>query len=105
MNGKQFVTMAVTGNKTEASDITVPSGDKIYDMTNDDQMNTYLAGCDSDGFVANVKKVLGDEVYNMLVNAEGDLESDYDDYGDYDDYDDYDLSDIDMSDYDLSANA
>ena len=99
MNGKQFVTMAVTGNKTEASDITVPSGDKIYDMTNDDQMNTYLAGCDSDGFVANVKKVLGDEVYNMLVNAEGDLESDYDDY------DDYDLSDIDMSDYDLSANA
>ena len=105
MNGKQFVTMSVTGNKTEASDITVPSGDKIYDMTNDDQMNTYLAGCDSDGFVANVKKVLGDEVYNMLVNAEGDLESDYDDYGDYDDYDDYDLSDIDMSDYDLSANA
>lgn len=105
MNGKQFVTMAVTGNKTEASDITVPSGDKIYDITNDDQMNTYLAGCDSDGFVANVKKVLGDEVYNMLVNAEGDLESDYDDYGDYDDYDDYDLSDIDMSDYDLSANA
>ena len=105
MNGKQFVTMAVTGNKTEASDITVPSGDKIYDMTNDDQMNTYLAGCDSDGFVANVKKVLGDEVYNMLVNAEGDLESDYDDYGDYDDYDDYDLSDIDLSDYDLSANA
>lgn len=100
MNGKQFVTMAVTGNKTEASDITVPSGDKIYDITNDDQMNTYLAGCDSDGFVANVKKVLGDEVYNMLVNAEGDLESDYDDYGDYDDYDDYDLSD-----YDLSANA
>ena len=96
MNGKQFVTMAVTGNKTEASDITVPSGDKIYDMTNDDQMNTYLAGCDSDGFVANVKKVLGDEVYNMLVNAEGDLESDYDDY---------DLSDIDLSDYDLSANA
>lgn len=69
MNGKQFITMAVTGNKTEASDITVPSGDKIYDMTNDDQMNTYLAGCDSDGFVANVKKVLGDEVYNMLVNA------------------------------------
>jgi len=105
MNGKQFVTMAVTGNKTEASDITVPSGDKIYDITNDDQMNTYLAGCDSDGFVANVKKVLGDEVYNMLVNAEGDLESDYDDYGDYDDYDDYDFSDIDMSDYDLSANA
>ena len=105
MNGKQFVTMSVTGNKTEASDITVPSGDKIYDMTNDDQMNTYLAGCDSDGFVANVKKVLGDEVYNMLVNAEGDLESDYDDYGDYDDYDDYDLSDIDLSDYDLSANA
>lgn len=52
MNGKQFVTMAVTGNKTEASDITVPSGDKIYDITNDDQMNTYLAGCDSDGFVA-----------------------------------------------------
>lgn len=102
MNGKQFITMAVTGNKTEASDITVPSGDKIYDMTNDDQMNTYLAGCDSDGFVANVKKVLGDEVYNMLVNAEGDLESDYDDYGDYDDYD---LSDIDLSDYDLSANA
>ena len=42
---------------------------------------------DSDGFVSNVKKVLGDEVYNMLVNAEGDLESDYDDYGDYDDYD------------------
>ena len=105
MNGKQFVTMAVTGNKTEASDITVPSGDKIYDITNDDQMNTYLAGCDSDGFVANVKKVLGDEVYNMLVNAEGDLESDYDDYGDYDDYDDYDISDIDLSDYDLSANA
>ena len=104
MNGKQFVTMSVTGNKTEASDITVPSGDKIYDMTNDDQMNTYLAGCDSDGFVANVKKVLGDEVYNMLVNAEGDLESDYDDYGDYD-YDDYDFSDIDLSDYDLSANA
>ena len=41
----------------------------------------------------------------MLVNADGDLESDYDDYADYDDYDDYDFSDIDMSDYELSANA
>ena len=41
----------------------------------------------------------------LRLESVGDLESDYDDYGDYDDYDDYDLSDIDMSDYDLSANA
>ena len=109
MNGKQFMAMSVTGNETEASDVTVPSGDKIYDITNDDQMNAYLESCDSTGFEANVKKVLGDDLYNMLMNFDGDFTGDdYDDsdYGDYSyDDSDYDFSDIDLSDYDLSADA
>ncbi len=106
MNGKSFMTLALTGNDTEASDITVPSGDKIYDVTDETQLDAYLSSCDTDGFTANIQAALGEELYNMLMSGSSVIEDDYD-YGiDYDD-DDYDFDDdyddIDWDDLELNA--
>jgi hypothetical protein len=90
LNGKSFVTVGITGNKTEASDITVPSGDNIYDITDEDQLNSYLEGCDIDGFNAKLQEALGDDLYNLFFGG------DYEDY-DYDS-DDYSYWDDDYND-------
>lgn len=85
INGQSFVTVKFVGSKTEASDITVPSGDKIYDVTDDNAMDTYLKGCDTDGFMSNIKSAIGDELYNSLFASDTKLTDD-----------DYDLSDFDL---------
>lgn len=108
VNGEKMMNVSVTGNETEASDVTMPTSDKIYDVTDDTQMDNYLSSCDTDKFTANIKAALGDELYNLLTDAESDASSlldddyDYDDNYDYDDSDfsyfdeDYDLSDLDL---------
>lgn len=79
MNDKSYVTVAVTSNKTEASDITIPSGDNIYDATNEEQLNTYLSGIDSNKFMENLKSALGDELYNKLMSS-GSSANNYEEY-------------------------
>ena len=93
MDGQSYITVSFTGNKTEASDITIPSGDNIYDVTDENALNTYLTGCNTDAFMENIKTALGDELYTMIFESStGNYDDDYyyDDYYDYYDYD-YDL--------------
>ena len=105
MNGQAFVTVAVKGNKTEASDITIPTDGTIYDGTDETQMNEYLSSCNTTAFTDNIKAVLGDELYNMFTSSAssvGGSDTDYDyDYGDTD-YDEY-LTDYSTDDIDYNA--
>ncbi|WP_294408303.1 hypothetical protein [uncultured Ruminococcus sp.] len=106
INGKSFVVVEFDSTKTEASDITIPGVDaKVYDALDETQLDEYLNNCDTAGFEANLKSVLGDELYNDLLDAESDLTDD--DY-DYDFDDDYVLDDSDFNyfdDYDFDSNV
>lgn len=102
-SGTDYVTMTITGESTDASDITVPS-DNIYSL-DEAGLEAYLATCNTDAFVANIQSALGDELYNALFSG-GNDEYIYDeDYADYD-YDDYDFEvneDFDLDSLDLDA--
>lgn len=130
LNGKSFMKFEIDGAKTEASDVTVPTG-TIYDAADETQLDEYLGTCDIEGFEANLKNALGEELYNEIMGAaeSGLTEDDYyydddyyldDDYSfdddmylqfddeDYDDYsfdfDDYDFDDAIIS-YDENVTA
>lgn len=101
-NGKKIGNIKITGNKTEASDITVPDANaKTYDPTDEAQLEEYLAGADTEGFLNNVKSALGDELYNELFDSGYDYDDDYD--YDWDD-DDWDWDDEDW-DWDTDATG
>lgn len=101
LNGQSFVTFAVTTTKTEASDITIPSEGTFYDATDETQLDEYLNGCDTAGFMTNIQTVLGDELYGMLSSGMTSSEDDYD-YGDDYYYDDTDYDQY-LSDYDVDT--
>lgn len=84
-SGTDYMTVKLTGEATDASDITVPS-DNIYSL-DEAGMESYLSTCNTDAFLENVKSALGDELYNaMFANETVYDENDYD----FDDYDDFD---------------
>ena len=73
-SGKDYITVKVTGEATDASDITLPSGD-IFTF-NEEGMNSYLNTCDTDAFTENLKSALGDDLYNDMFAD--DYDYDYD---------------------------
>lgn len=64
-NGKKAFDLKVKGEKTDASDVTVPSGN-IIPLTQDG-IKTFQESCDVEGFKAHIKEVLGDELYAKLT--------------------------------------
>ncbi|WP_124101104.1 DUF6583 family protein [Ruminococcus sp. Marseille-P6503] len=94
--GKNYFTMTVTGQETDASDITVPS-DNIFSL-DEAGLESYAATCKTDEFLAGIKEALGDELYNEILGSDGTV---YDDY-DYNDYYDYEIDSDNEDDY--SAN-
>ncbi|MBR1392344.1 MAG: hypothetical protein IJ561_00750 [Ruminococcus sp.] len=96
-DGNNIVTVAVTGESTDASDITVPTG-TAYKL-DEEGLKAYMEACDTDKFLQHVQDTLGTELTEKLMNNRG-----YDDDDDYDynyDDDDYDYS-YDDDDYDYS---
>jgi hypothetical protein len=94
VDGEDCGSASITCTQTDASDITVPSGNML-NVTSEDVLETYMNGCDIDGWLETVKAALGDELYNEIFGSS----YDYDDYDDYDyDYD-YDYDDYDYDDY------
>lgn len=93
-NGKDMVTTTITSNKTEASDVKIPDG-KIYNYSDQAQLDEYLNGCDVEGFKANAKSVLGDELFNDMFGSST-LSPDWDQSVDVDDFDwsEYDVEDV-----------
>lgn len=86
--GQDIGSMNIKGQTTDASDITVPSG-TMYNMTNESELETYLAGCDIEGWQASLKTSLGEELYNEIFgSSSGDINYDYDFDDDYDVFDD-----------------
>ncbi len=99
-DGEDFGTVSMKGQTTDASDITVPTG-TMYNMADEAGMDSYLEGCDVEGWQASVKSIVGDELYDEIFGSQDNYDmSDYDDYdysqdygggvGDYD-FDDYDF--------------
>lgn len=87
-NGKDLVTVTITSTKTEASDVKVPDG-KIYNYSDQAQLDEYLNGCDVDDFTENAKSALGEDLYNDLFGA-----SNTTDYSDWES-DDFDWTEFD----------
>lgn len=113
-SGTEYGSMTLTGEKTDASDITIPSGN-IYTL-DDAGIESYMATCNPDELLTNLETALGTELYNEMFGAS---DSVYDDGYDYDydlgldDYDSDDYSDddatslyseydVDLSDYEIT---
>lgn len=87
MGDVDYVTLAMTCEKTDASDITLPTG-TMYNMTNEDDMKKYMSSCDVNKLTENIKSALGEELYNAIIS-----DSD-DDIYDYENYDEDYLTDV-----------
>lgn len=97
-NGDVMFTLTFEGKKTEASDVELPTG-QTYDVTDEAQLQQYLESVNTEGFLANLKQVLGDEIYNAIIGSASGYETyDYDDDDDDYDYDQFDLDDYDLGD-------
>lgn len=64
--GEELFVLTFDAVETKASDITVPTG-TVYDIENEEDMEKYSESCDFEGFEANAKKILGDELYGLLT--------------------------------------
>ena len=65
-NDSSYLKVEITGNKTEASDITVPSGDSIYNLSDENERNSYMQTINTEKFMTNLKDALGEDLYNKL---------------------------------------
>lgn len=75
VNDVEYLTMNLTNEITNASDITVPSG-TIYTL---DQMEDYQSSMKADEFLTNVQTVLGDELITALSQLTTSLDNDDED--------------------------
>lgn len=82
-NGKDVITVGVVNVITDATNITVPK--VAYDISNETELEEYSKNCDVDGFMENIKDVIGDDLYEELFGSSYDDDYDYD----YDWDDDY----------------
>lgn len=89
-DGIDLGTVKLTMQETDASDITVPTG-TMYNITDESQLEQYVAGMDAAGWSESLKTILGDELYELLFGVVT-----YDEDYDFDDYDDYDFDDYDF---------
>ena len=102
INGEDALTLTITNKKTEASDIELPASDaEVFDALDEEQLNKYLEGCDTEGFTQKMKDTMGEDVYNEFFNSSyGTSSYSYDD-GDYE-YD-FDDDDFDWSQFDVDT--
>lgn len=91
--GEAVGTVSIKAQETNASDITVPTG-TFYKLSDENELQQYLEGCDMDGWMNSLKDVIGEDMYNAFFSVQN---FGYDDY-DFDDYnfDDYDFGDDDL---------
>lgn len=64
---KQYFTVEFESVITNASDVTLPTG-KVYDISNEADMQEYSEGCDLQGFEQYLKDALGEELYDALTD-------------------------------------
>lgn len=83
MSDKDFVTISMTMEETDASDITLPT-EMIYNITKEDDMERYISSCDIMKFYDNLKSVLGEDTLNAITQSGVDDNYYEDDYYEYD---------------------
>ena len=95
--GEDFGTITIKSEETNASDITIPSGTS-YKLNDENDLQKYLEGCDTESFLNSLKDALGEDMYNNLglgsmsgMNGMNGASAG----ATYDDYDFGDFSDID----------
>lgn len=64
-DGEDYITLSFTGEEFEPVDVVIPT-ENVYSFADDAQLLEYLAGCDVDGFMANIENVLGEELYGLI---------------------------------------
>ena len=69
MDSKKMFDIAFVLEQTDASDITIPTDAIAIDLETGAGSDTYAATFDLDGFQANLKSTLGDELYNKMFGA------------------------------------
>lgn len=77
-NGKETLSMTLTGEKTVPTDIQIPT-ENVYSMGNIQDIAEFAASSDLDGFMMNLKNVLGDELFELLfgeMSFDPDIDSD-----------------------------
>lgn len=77
-NGKETLSMTLTGEKTVPTDIQIPT-ENVYSMGNIQDIAEFAASSDLDGFMLNLKNVLGDELFELLfgeMSFDPDIDSD-----------------------------
>lgn len=84
MNDTEYFTVKMTGEETDASDITLPTG-TLYSLTNEKDLESYEASCDFNGFSQHVESVLGSDLINAFAAGSMSNTEDYD-YEDYEDF-------------------
>lgn len=64
-NGNEIMSLTLTGEKTVPNDIMIPT-ENVYSMGSLSDIAEYAASSDLQGFLMNLKNVLGDELFNEL---------------------------------------
>lgn len=65
---QEGITVKLTGEKTDASDISLPSGE-AYPI-DENGIKSYMSSIDQNKFMDNLRSALGDELYNMMFAEE-----------------------------------
>ena len=82
VNEYDCITVKFTGEKIEPTDVTIPT-ENVYSIADSADLAKYLSNCDVEGFKNNLKNVLGESLYNTLINAfNGSNYEDYDEDSD-----------------------
>ena len=73
MDGKSIFDIAFTLEQTDASDITIPTDAIAIDLETQEGVDKYAATLDVEGFQANIKDALGEELYNQIMGSSKDV--------------------------------
>ena len=76
LNGENIFKLTILGEKTDASDITMPTG-TIY-QCNDNDLKAYAESCDIQGFISRFTGLLDDIGLGNILNSLGGIEDSFD---------------------------
>lgn len=62
-DGVEVISATLTGKRVEPDDIEIPT-ENVYSLANEDDIVKYVASSDLSGFMANLKNVLGEDLFN-----------------------------------------
>lgn len=92
-NDEALMSIGLVNVVTNATDITLPKGD-VFDINNESEMDEYANSIDLEGFEADLREALGDELFEDMFGSDDVSDSDDWDYDDDWEDDDWDYDDF-----------